>query len=816
MFRQGATYGPYVLEQLRQMEDNHQLFYFDLFCSEGDSRWISFAQARPAWQIRSKKSRNGHRRPRRALAAILIILLIAGSLAAAFYRPRDDERLRIGKSEKLAQATLDVSGGQIVVDEPGNELDGLTLTVPVGAFSEDERFTVTASPIVEHAFGDDVHPVGSLISIDNGHDFSAEPMLLTIPIQIAADEFAMGFFYDRKTGDLEGIPLAQLTQDSMTLMTCHFSNILILATNLANLLNLDVDSGFRPGVDDWQFVNRGSIIAPGGHCAGQSVTAMFYYTEIFRGRGQARLFGRFDNNNYERRTADFWEDDSWSYRFASTVQKTMAWESASSRFLLEYDQIDDAFSMASFTFAMKMTGDPQLVFIYSKAVGHAIIAYRIENGQLFVADPNYPGKANLRISYSSLGGFSTYSSGANASEIEKYGMVIFDEIRYMAQSALINYNQLNQQYDLMLKGEVGANLFPGSQIEYLKSVDQATKAETWAALDANLVLDSGDTEKAGAYLRNKVKLRFKNLGNSKQQVTICTGLAPVIQKTFFDNIQTGSYQYYTIDLVPGVEHYAFIMEQEGPGSNYVFNDTIRCRIIFDQQADLKFDKLSYTAINQMKTTFKAEVKDAPADPIYRWDFGDGRGAVETDKPKVTYTYQDSGDFTLKVSLIDRKTNQEVASTDAGVESLDLFGQWQLNYTIEESEKADKLLTRINQAINRYIDRLLGIEPDETDDAEISLRGVNVACILNIDPPASDQPGEPIQVQLQQLSSSSDNFDPNESLWTGTLTVVDDQIQFKVAIEDELMAFTFKGKVTRNSLFGKFDAVWISGSYQAVR
>jgi|WetSurMetagenome_2_1015567.scaffolds.fasta_scaffold1470451_1 hypothetical protein len=70
-------------------------------------------------------------------------------------------------------------------------------------------------------------------------------------------------------------------------------------------------------------------------------------------------------------------------------------------------------------------------------------------------------------------------------------------------------------------------------------------------------------------------------------------------------------------------------------------------------------------------------------------------------------------------------------------------------------------------------------------------------------------------QLQQLSSSSDNFDPNESLWTGTLTVVDNQVQFKVAIEDELMTYDFKGQVTRNSLLGTFNAVWISGSFQTV-
>ena len=816
MFRLGVMYGPYAMDQLRWMEENQQLMPDDLFCAEGYNQWVTTAQARQSWYMQLTKPVTGKHRSSRVLAVFLTLLFIIGSLLAVLFWPRDDDRLQIGKRYQLARATLDHSGGQIVVDDPDNILHGLTLIVPANAYDEKNNFTLTASPIEDHDFDEDIHPIGSLISIENGHAYATEPMLLTIPIQISADEFAMGFFYDRKTGNLEGIPLVELTQNSITLMSCHFSDILILATNLVNIMNLTVDSGFRPGLDDWQFVNRGSIAAPGGHCAGQSVTAMFYFTEYFRGKGESRLFGRYDNNNYERRTVDFWEDDSWGYRYASTVQEKMAWASISSRFLLGHGSLNDAYSMAAFTFAMKMTGDPQLVFIYSKDIGHAIIAYRIENGQLFVADPNFPGKSDRSITFNSLGGFSPYSSGATAAEIEKSGLVVFDEIHYMAQSALVNYDLLKREYLMMRKGKVGEDLFPGCQIEYLKRVDQATNVETWSVLEANLVLDSADTEKAGTLLRNKVKLRFMNMGTTKQQITICQGLAPVIQSGLLSEIPTGIYQYDVIDLIPGVSHYAFMIEQQGSDQTYLYCDTRRCRIVYEQLADLKFDKLSYTAINQMQTAFEVEVKDEPDDPLYRWNFGDGHEEVETSEPKVTYTYEESGDFTLSVSLVDQNTNQEVASADAGVESLDLFGQWQLDYTIEESEKADKLLTRIVQVINRTIEQSLGIKSDDEDDLEVSLRGVKVSCMLNIEQPSSDQLAEPIHVQLQQLSSSSDHYDPSDSLWTGTLTVVDDQIKFKVALDDNLLTFNFKGKIDRHSLFGNFDAVWLSGSFQAIR
>jgi len=39
----------------------------------------------------------------------------------------------------------------------------------------------------------------------------------------------------------------------------------------------DIDSGFRPGIDDWEFTNYGSYITPDGECEGQSLTALWYY-----------------------------------------------------------------------------------------------------------------------------------------------------------------------------------------------------------------------------------------------------------------------------------------------------------------------------------------------------------------------------------------------------------------------------------------------------------------------------------------------------------------------------------------------------------
>ena len=61
-----------------------------------------------------------------------------------------------------------------------------------------------------------------------------------------------------------------------------------------------VDSGFRPGVDDWQFTNYGSYVAPTGHCEGQSVSAIWYYVNQRLGGGASPLYGLYDDNGGNR------------------------------------------------------------------------------------------------------------------------------------------------------------------------------------------------------------------------------------------------------------------------------------------------------------------------------------------------------------------------------------------------------------------------------------------------------------------------------------------------------------------------------------
>jgi len=85
------------------------------------------------------------------------------------------------------------------------------------------------------------------------------------------------------------------------------------------LLQTDIDSGFRPGIDDWQFPNYGSYITTNGNCEGQSLSAMWYYYNQPDGKDLC-LYGRYDNNGNQPATPSFWQDDSLAIRFCSVIQ----------------------------------------------------------------------------------------------------------------------------------------------------------------------------------------------------------------------------------------------------------------------------------------------------------------------------------------------------------------------------------------------------------------------------------------------------------------------------------------------------------------
>lgn len=381
--------------------------------------------------------------------------------------PRPTGAVNTGPATLLYSQVIESSGGTVTVEKPGDPLDGLELVVPAGAYPEARQFNISCAPVTGHSFGQYFNPATPLIIVENGGQYSAELMTMRIPVDIPPDHFAMAFYYDAEAGTLEGIPFSSIEFDSITIVTKHFSWLLVSIINntlLDDLLKADIDSHFRPGIDDWQFPNFGSCISPDGHCAGQCLTALWYFCEQPDGP-DLTLHGRYDKNGVKPATPSLWEDDSHGYRLASTVQRDIDWTSLQNALVTDIAGVNDEFTFKAFAYTIQLTGEPQEVGIFSNAGGgHDMVCYRVHQDSLYIADPNFPGSTDRRIQYAN-GRFVPYQSAANAAEIAAGNSKAYERIAYCAKSATVDWKRIGQRWTEFKAGTIGSDRFPTYGVE---------------------------------------------------------------------------------------------------------------------------------------------------------------------------------------------------------------------------------------------------------------------------------------------------------------------------------------------------------------
>jgi hypothetical protein len=449
----------------------------------------------------------GARSPRRpippvALALAVVVVLVAGALGTGIVKlggaattagtsaapsgpvqsppPIDNlatpaqGTLTLGDSSAVETINLAANGASPTVSAPGQPWDGLTIDVPAGAWTG-STLNVTSQPITNSSFGGLVTPVSPLYTVSGADGMAPAPVTLKIPAVVPADSFAMGFFYDASSGGLEGMPLLAEDGTSVTIATQHFSGFFLSMVKLA-LLSPKIDSGFRPGKDDWQFENDGSYITPGGNCAGQTLTEAWYYIERHLKAGADRLYGLYDNNGSDK-TPDLWQDDSNGYRLASVAQSQLnsAWyvTKADEFFPNLRDLRLDALQYEAVHYAIAVTGEPQLMFLWDSQGGntHAMLAYRVAPSGIFVADPNFPAAWRLIPFNPSSGKFGTYLSGTSASAIAEGKGVTYTRFVYAAKTALVDWSTLGADWAAFDAGTIGNGTFPSYSLEAVAGQD---------------------------------------------------------------------------------------------------------------------------------------------------------------------------------------------------------------------------------------------------------------------------------------------------------------------------------------------------------
>ena len=501
--------------------------------------------------------------------------------------------LTLGPTSELARQTIGTAGGTIAAA-------GLEIRVPDGALAADTPFTVRSAPITGHTFGDLVTPLTPLYHIDDGEAVLRAPVTLVLPATIPAGMTAMAFSYDEAAGTLT--PLAPIASDATTLTVgaTHFSALFGGLVALPKLSDT-VDSGFRPGQDDWQFGNYGSVVGPPGQCEGMTATAIWYYVNQRRAAGASPLYGLYDNNGASTKTPILWQDDSDGYRLTASVQADPIADPARFDFYQRsLDAPDGRAQYAAFRTAIGFTGRPQYIAIQSadRKSFHAMVVYRVTPERLFVADPNYPGRLRTIRYDAATGMLGPYSSGDNAGDIAAHGVTIYTRFAYIPADASSSDAAIAAHWAEFEGGTAGDAAFPGYTIRVLTGKDAQGK-EVWTAL-----ADGYRTSE------KRLSLRLSKLSNgAASTMAIYRGTS---------STRVGPFAWkQTVDLEEGDNPLGFsVFGQVGTDWEYV--DFVRLTVTSGESIDWELADV------QVKHTGISVNQDY----TWSWD-GDGRGGITT-------------------------------------------------------------------------------------------------------------------------------------------------------------------------------------------
>ena len=391
------------------------------------------------------------------VAGGLIVVLAILLLASPGDRPPAAGRaltgsLDLGQSETLATGTSRPGTPARLTAPADGPLGGIEVSVPADAYPDAVGFTLTATPITGQSYGPLINPVSPLIGVENGERLAAAPITVRIPVDIPDGHFALAF-YAGPDGGLEAIPLVAEDASSITIATRHFSSFFV-STIASALLPDDIGTGFRPGEDDFSTPNYGSVVKPGGHCAGQSLAEMWYFTERKQAHGEPNLWDRYDASRGGPKTAGFWQDDAAAYRLSSEVQRDLNWDTLTARIELAFEENRlDRLTYDAFRYAMLVTGAPQFVglSVGGQGGGHVIVAYAVTRSGLWVADPNDPGKLRQVAWVADRGAFNPYQSGSTAGS----GEAAYDQIGFYGRTALVDWARIGALVDEADAGTIG-------------------------------------------------------------------------------------------------------------------------------------------------------------------------------------------------------------------------------------------------------------------------------------------------------------------------------------------------------------------------
>lgn len=384
---------------------------------------------------------------------VLVLIVLYGCKPKGEEVPPEENTTKVGdvviaEMKPLVSKTIGEHGGELELNDVQSSLNGFKITVPSGAYAGGAAFSVSAANVVKHGFGDEYKVLSPLISISAPSGYIDEFVTIEIPIKLPENHFAAAILVDGN-GLVDVLPVIAISENKLEVAVNSFSRIapskggrigdyiakfefLVASLNKSELLDYDgpVEGAFKPGVDDWAFANRGSVLEPSGYCSGSAMSTVWYFTQRKKITNiPLHELGASSNAPVGFKPEKFEEANSLGIKYVSLVQKL-----AASRFdktVSDYMRFfyfngskayRDNLCFFYASYCLRTLKRPLLIALKQSSDlsgGHMITIIGKKKENLMLADPNYPGKTQL-LTFDHATGLKSFKSAPTAENSTYY------------------------------------------------------------------------------------------------------------------------------------------------------------------------------------------------------------------------------------------------------------------------------------------------------------------------------------------------------------------------------------------------------------
>jgi PKD domain len=593
--------------------------------------------------------------------------------------------------DTLGSGSIAPSGGTITVNKSGDPLNGLTLTVPSGAFSSTLDITIGSTSNKNLPSANGIVPISPLVHVvTSAGGYANGAITFRIPATVPANTFPVVVLYDSATGALENMTTIAFDGSSVTAITGHLSQPTIPSASASRVsgrrigaaaasssgpdslfvafgvfaipyttLNQDWDTHFRPGTNDWEMPSIPTEAVPGGALLGVAATELWYFNSQASTTPLNGRFAAVRNAPLSDTIGFHWTsqvDNQVSNQvnsFLSSAYKSVTSGQAGAD-SLQFNNIRAGFAIPTLNAGKPL---PVLVDLQSSAHDffYYLIAYRATGNQIYVADPVSPGDNGLFLQLASSG-MTPYANPSYKSGVSLVSPLSTPLGLAVALPALAS------SYGNAVAGTVGTSLFPTSafyswagqlydtmyvvdtlrfwaqcatcQFGFTSTLSPPPSGNVEASINVYNMLSGLVTDSVGSLSSDGLLVTQANLAPGEQRVV---GV-PIASAAAAGTPSSGSSARRWLDW-----HQFTLTNLQGtvtlPTSGSLVNDP-----------------------DTLQVSFKPDL--VPANVAYQWSFGDSTPmATLQNNATVIHSYTKTGTFPITVKVIDNRNGQVIARAD---------------------------------------------------------------------------------------------------------------------------------------------------------